>query len=250
MDYIQFGHGKKNFVILPGLSVHSILRYAEGIREAYRCFCDEYTVYVFDREKDIAPGYTVREMARDTAAAMHRLQIKSADVFGASQGGMIALYLAADYPDLVRKMILGSTLAAPNATFNQAIEKWTDCARRKDAQGLVSAFADAVYSPATLAAHREALIASEMEITDDEFRRFLILAQACQGYDCTHRLADVQCPTFVIGSAGDRVTTGAGAEQLAKALGCSLWLYGPEYGHGVYDEAPDYKERCLEFLHA
>lgn len=249
MDYIKFGQGKKNFVILPGLSVHSILRYAEGIRAAYRCFCDEYTVYVLDREKNIAPGYTIREMARDTAAAMNRLQIKSADVFGASQGGMIALYLAMDAPELVHKMILGSTLAKPNATFNRVLETWTDCARRKDAQALVSGFVDAVYSPATLAAHREALIASEVEITDGEFRRFLILTQACQGYDCTRRLADVQCPTFVIGSAGDRVTTGDGAEQLAKALGCPYWLYGPEYGHGVYDEAPDYKERCLAFLH-
>ncbi len=250
MDYIKFGSGKKNFVILPGLSVHSILRYAREIQAAYQCFCDEYTVYVFDREENLSPGYTVQDMARDTAAAMARLQIESADVFGASQGGMIALYLAIDHPALVHKMILGSTLAEPNATFEQIVEKWIDCARRKDAAGLVTGFVDAVYSPQTLAVHREALIASELEITDAEFERFLILAQACRGYNCTRRLTAVQCPTLVIGSAGDRVTTADGARQLAQALNCTFWLYGEEYGHGVYDEAPDYKKRCLDFLHS
>lgn len=62
-------------------------------------------------------------MVDDTAAAMESLHIADADVFGASQGGMIALYLAIDDPKLVHKMILGSTLAKPNDTFKQVTEE-------------------------------------------------------------------------------------------------------------------------------
>ena len=98
MDHIVFGHGEKSFVILPGLSMHSVMGAADAIAEAYKDFCEEYTVYVFDRAKNIHDGYTVRNMAEDTAKAMRRLNIEKADVFGASQGGMIAMYLAIDHP--------------------------------------------------------------------------------------------------------------------------------------------------------
>ena len=46
MKHIVFGSGNKNFVILPGLSVHSVMGLADAIAEAYKDFCEEYTVYV------------------------------------------------------------------------------------------------------------------------------------------------------------------------------------------------------------
>ena len=36
--------------------------------------------------------------------------------------------------------------------------------------------------------------------------------------------------------------------EIADLLGCELHIY-EDYGHAVYDEAPDYKERILEFFH-
>lgn len=51
MDYAIFGRGEKNFVILPGLSVHSVMGAADAIANAYKMFCEEFTVYVFDRPK-------------------------------------------------------------------------------------------------------------------------------------------------------------------------------------------------------
>ncbi len=248
MDYTVFGSGKKSFVILPGLSVHSVMGSSEAIAEAYRDFTEEYTVYVFDRARNISEGYTVREMARDTAEAMKKLGIQNADVFGASQGGMIAMYLAADYPEEVNKLILGSTLAKPNDTFNRVVDEWIRLAEEKNETGLLESFADNVYSKATLDAYRETLISSNRGITDEEYRRFEILARACKTFDCCDELSEIKCPVFVIGSEGDRVVTAEGSRQIAQALGCKLYLYDESYGHGVYDEAADYRQRCLEFL--
>ena len=36
MDYIRFGHGEKPLVILPGLSVQSVMGSAAAVAEAYR----------------------------------------------------------------------------------------------------------------------------------------------------------------------------------------------------------------------
>ena len=248
MDYIVFGSGEKNFVIIPGLSVHSVTGSADMIAEAYEEFSEAYTVYVFDRAREIHDGYTIRDMAEDTAASMKALGIKNADLFGASQGGMIAAYLAMDHPELVRKMILGSTIARPNDTFRRLTEEWIQLAERKDEAGLLESFADNVYSEATLKAYREILISSNSGVSDEEFRRFLILTKACREYDCYDELPTIQCPVLVLGSEGDRVVTAEGSKQIAEALGCEIYLYDQNYGHGVYDEAQDYRQRCMDFF--
>ena len=248
MDYIKFGSGKKAFVILPGLSIHSVMGLEDEIAEAYKEFSEEYTVYVFDRARDIQEGYSIRDMARDTAASMKKLKIKNADVFGASQGGMIVLYLAIDYPELVHKMILGSTLARRNDQADRVIGEWIRLAKKRDELALLNSFADQVYSENTLQLYREMLITTNKGISEEEYQRFIILAEACKTFDCTDELSKIKCEVLVIGSEGDRVVTVEGSKEIAEALDCEIYIYDDSYGHGVYDEALDYKKRCLEFL--
>ena len=52
---------------------------------------------------------------------------------------------------------------------------------------------------------------------------------------------------FVIGAGGDRVLGSDSSYRIAKALDCSRDVY-EGYGHGVYDEAPDYLGRIKDFL--
>lgn len=206
-DYIVFGNGDKKLVILPGLSVHSVMGSADAIADAYKDFTGKYTVYVFDRAKNIHKGYSVRNMAKDTAAVMKVLNIETADIFGASQGGMIAMYLAADYPTLVNKMILGSTLARPNDVFSRVIDDWLSLAESKNESGLLESFADKVYSETTLKVYRETLISANRGISDEEYRRFSVLTGACRDFDCCDKLSDIKCPVLAIGSEGDHVAT-------------------------------------------
>lgn len=243
-----FGNGEKPFVILPGLSIHSVMGAAEAVEQAYQPFTEEYTVYLFDVTRDIKEGYTVRNMAEDTAAAMKTLGIEMADIFGASQGGMMALYLAIDHPELVNKLILGSTLSKPNETYVRIIEEWEALAAEKKETELLESFVDNVYSKATLVAYRDFLITSNQGVSEEEYRRFLIQAEACKRFDCYNELSKVQCPVLVLGCEGDRIVTPEGSEQIAEALHCEIYMYDNQFGHGVYDEAPDYKEKCLEFL--
>lgn len=248
MDYTIFGSGEKSFIILPGLAIHSVMGSADAIAAAYEAFSSEYTVYVFDIAKDIQTGYTVRAMADDTALAMKTLGIKDAAIFGASQGGMIAMYIAIDHPELVDRLILGSTLPKANETFSGVVADWKALAEAKDETGLLESFADNVYSKATLDAYRDILISSNRGITDEEYERFLLQAEACGTFDCSQELSKIHCPVLVLGCEGDRIVTPEGSRQIAEALDCELFLYDDSFGHGVYDEAPDYKERCLQFL--
>ena len=94
MDYIRFGSGKDILVILPGLSVQSVIPSAGAIAQAYQDMTPYYTVYLFDRRKELPQTYPIEQMAQDTHDAMQALQLQKVHLFGASQGGMIAMMIA------------------------------------------------------------------------------------------------------------------------------------------------------------
>ena len=64
MDYFRFGRGSRTLVILPGLSIQSVMPAADAVAAAYQSLQDEFTIYLFDRRADLPPVYTVHDMAR------------------------------------------------------------------------------------------------------------------------------------------------------------------------------------------
>ena len=67
-------------------------------------------------------GYTTQDMAADVAEAMETLKLDAAYVMGISQGGMIAQWLAADFPERVQRLILAVTTAKPSQLARERIE--------------------------------------------------------------------------------------------------------------------------------
>jgi len=57
---------------------------------------------------DIDRPLTIEQMAEDTTALLQHLGIEKADIFGYSLGAGIALQIAVQHPDLVRKLIVAS----------------------------------------------------------------------------------------------------------------------------------------------
>lgn len=247
MSYFSFGRGERAFVILPGIDVKSVLLAAKSVETAYSCFADDYTGYVFDRRKNLPERYTIRQMADDTAAVMKEIGIKNADVFGASQGGMMAQYLAIDHPGLVHALVLGSTAAYSNPTITKTCEKWVDYANARNITGLTADFIDRLYSENTIRRFRDFLIHMNDGVSDADMDRFIILAQAMTGFDTRSELNKIQCPTLVIGVENDLAVGDDASQELADILQCELYLYGSEYAHCVFDEAPDYKQRLMDF---
>ena len=64
MDFFRFGKGERTLVILPGLSVQSVMGLADAVASAYQHMTETFTIYLFDRRKDLPPVYSVRDMAR------------------------------------------------------------------------------------------------------------------------------------------------------------------------------------------
>ena len=248
MAYCTFGHGEKTFVILPGLSIKPVTASAEAVAAAYADFSQDYTVYLFDRRSNNPADYSIEDMAEDTVTVMKSLGLDQIDVFGASQGGMIAEVIALNHPDMVDKMILGSSCARITDKNDSVISQWLEYAEEKKAYELNESMIDAIYSEATLSAYRDSLLAGGNDISEEEMERFTIYDSAILEFDVYDRLGDLKADTLVIGCEGDKVLGVEASQEIADQTGCELYIYGEEYGHGVYDEAPDYRSHLIDFL--
>jgi pimeloyl-ACP methyl ester carboxylesterase len=69
------------------------------------------------RTADIERSISVQAMARDIAALSRHLGLGQADVLGYSLGGGVALFLAANHPELVHKAILVSANTRSDAIY-------------------------------------------------------------------------------------------------------------------------------------
>lgn len=251
MDYFKFGRGEKTMVILPGISVQSVMGLADLVAEAYDIFSEAYTVYLFDRRKEIPATYSVTDMARDTAEALRALGLEEIDLMGASQGGMIAMKIASDNQDLIHKLVVCSSSSRIEATGWPIFEEWINLANEGNAEGLYLSFGEAVYPKDVFEQSKTALANASKTVTKEELERFVIIAEGMKDFDITADLKKISCPVLVLGSMDDEVLGGEAsfriAEQLKDKKGLVLHMYDG-YGHAAYDTAPGYKETILRFL--
>ena len=251
MQYIKFGTGKKTLVILPGLSITSVLNSAHLIEKQYQIFCNDYTVYLFDRRENLPESYTVSDMANDTASAIKKLGLSEICLFGVSQGGMIAMLIAARHPELVSKLVLGSTACCADLVDSGAIEEWVALAKAGEIKKLCLSFGERVYSKEFFEQNKKAFAALSKFVDEEDLQRFIILASGTLGFDARSEMNNILCPVLAIGDDTDRVvgadSTQKIAEQFSGKSNFETYMYSG-YGHAVYDTAGDYTQRLFAFF--
>ena len=247
IDYITFGTGKKNLIMIQGLNTSGIKGAGLGLAFMYRIFAKEYTVYLFDRRPDVWEGITVRDFAKDVAVAMDELNMKNVDIFGVSQGGMIAQYLAIDRPDLVRKLVLAVTLSKNNETVKTVLADWIKMTEEGNMKGLVTDMAIKMYSAEYIKRYKPFLPLLTIMQKPKDVNRFIQLAKSCLTCNAYEELDKITCPVFVIGGGLDQVVGGAASKEIADKLKCEMYLY-ENLGHAAYEEAKDFNQKVLEFL--
>ena len=252
MDYIRFGRGEKVLILLPGLGdgLTTVKGTAMPTALMYRIFSEEYTLYMFSRKNGLTTGYTTRDMARDQAEAMEQLGIEKADVVGVSMGGMIAQWLAIDYPEKVGKLVLTVTSARANPLLTESVEEWIALAKADDAAGFMDSNLRRIYSDEYYQKNKWMAPIVGNLTKPKSYERFFIQAQACLTHDAYGELHRIQAPTLIIGGEKDIALGADASRELAGAIpGATLRMY-EQWGHGLYEEAKDFKQTVLKFLGA
>ena len=252
IDYISFGSGAKIMVLLPGLgdSLRSLQSTAVPLSVAYHTFAKEYTVYVFGRRHELPEGSTTRDMARDLNRALEELEIYKADVVGVSMGGMIAQWLAINFPEMVKRLVLVVTTSKPHALLTEALTEWMDCARRNDHEAFMESNLRRIYTEEYCEKYKWLVPFMGKFTQPKSYDRFLVQAHACFEHNAAGHLNEIKAPTLVIGGEQDQSISADESRYLAQNIpGAKLYMY-ENLGHGLYDEAKDFQSRVFKFLTA
>ena len=250
MEYICFGNGKKILIMLPGLGdgLRTMKGTALPMSVLYRQFTKEYTVYAFSRRSLIPVGHTTRDMAKDQKLAMDALGIEKADVIGVSMGGMIAQWLAADYPETVGKLVLVVTAEKTNDLMKAALNQWIWQAKDGDHTALMDSNLRKIYSEHYYRQNKWMVPILGKLTKPKSYERFLVQADACLTHNTEAVLASIPAQTLVIGGQKDMVLGAEPSMTIAQQIpNAQLMLY-PQWGHGLYEEEKTFNATVLTFL--
>ena len=250
MDYVTFGKGNQPLVIIPGLGdgLQTVKGMAIPFSITYRILAEHYKIYVFSRINELRRGYTTRDMVADVAEAMETLNIDTAYVMGISQGGMIAQWLAADFPEKVQKLILAVTTAKPSQLARERIEHWQKLSQSGNFKHLMLDIAKHSYTQMSYQKWRLLYnIMGRLGRIKDE-NRIAIQSQSCLTHDSLEVLKEIHCPTLILGALEDDVIGVDGSKELAKAISDCQLLILKHSGHALYEENKVFQEAVCKFL--
>lgn len=252
MYYVTFGSGKKNLVVLPGLSdgLATVKGKALLLASSYRRFFDDFRVYMFSRKNAMPEGYTIRQMAEDQAAAMTVLGIDKASVLGVSQGGMIAQYLAADHPEMIDKLVPAVTASYADDVVKRTVASWIEMAKAGDHVSLMTDTAEKMYSKAYLDKNRKLFPILAKFTKPKSYERFFRNAYAILDFDAREDLHRISCPTLIIAGAEDNTVGRDAADELHALIPQSRLFTYEGLGHGAFEEARDFYDKVYEFCTA
>src|SRR5205085_944703 len=151
--------------------------------------------------------YTIADLGGDVVALLDRLGIERASLVGVSLGGMVSMWLAANRPERIDRLVLCST-----APYLGPPEAWAERAALVLDEG-AEAVADAVvarwFSAEYAAAHPDVVGAVRADLAATPAEGYAACCGALEHMDLRADLARIAAPTLVIVGADDPVTTPA-----------------------------------------
>ena len=250
MEYVTFGKGKDPLVIILGLGdgLQTVKGIAIPLSIIYRILAERYKIYVFSRINELRQGYTTRDMAADVAEAMEILNITSAYVMGISQGGMIAQWLVADFPEKVQKLVLAVTTAKLSNLGRERISCWLNLIQTGTYKDLMIDIARHSYTTKSFGRFKYLYRIMGIFGRIKDKQRIDIQAVSCLKHDSLDFLEKINCPTLIVGAEKDDVLGVEASLRMHQHIKSNQLTILPECGHALYEQNKDFQKRVLVFL--
>jgi pimeloyl-ACP methyl ester carboxylesterase len=252
MPSFRMGTGRP-LVVLPGLTPrHAVPRGTAFLAESRSIapLARSREVWWVNRRAGLAPDASIADIAEDYAERLARLDAPT-DLVGISTGGTVALPLAADHPELVRRLVLvasGCRLGPAGKAGQRALLERLDAG---DLRGAGAEMARLVgVRPAARSLEGWAGWLMGPLVYRGSTADVKAVLRAEDDFDLRHRLADILVPTLVIGGDEDSPYGPAVFRETARGLpnGRLIMYYGR--GHVGVQLAPDFTRNILDFLDA
>ena len=183
MNYFVFGEGHKNFILVPGVGIRSIILSADEVAAYYKPFHDDYKIYVFDIREELPEKYSIDDMMEDLYEAITALGIKEAYFNGCSMGGMIVQRMEIKHPDVVIKAVLSSTIYTISEQAKEVITSWRNMTAAGELKKLAEQSCKQVYTKEFYEKFYDYLMEYHVNANIEDARRFVVQLNAILDYD-------------------------------------------------------------------
>lgn len=238
LPYNRLGRGSRPLVVLQGLTFeHRSLSALEApfALWPYRAFAADFTIFVVNRRPGVPPDHGMDGFARDHADAFRSAFGEPVDVLGVSSGGSVALQLAADHPDVVRRLVIQSSacrLGPEGRALQRRVARLARSRRRLE----IGCIMVASVLPDTVAGRVAARLASTMfaATIPADAADAIAMIEAEDAFDLEPRLGEIRAPTLVVADTRDFYYPADLVRRTAAGIaGARLVLYDGQ-GHPAH----------------
>jgi 3-oxoadipate enol-lactonase len=186
----------------------------------------------------VPPGrYRIEDLGRDLLRLLDRLELQRVMFCGLSLGGMVGLWLAANAPERVDRLVVCSTAARMPRPDEYAAR-----AKLVRAQGM-DAVADRVigrwFTPAFLTRRPDVVAGIKALLLATPPEGYAATCEALAAMDQRNDLPRIAAPTLVIAAAEDQATPPEQSQEIARGIPGARLVVIPDAAHIANIEQPD-----------
>ena len=242
MPYTRHGSGVP-LVILPGVGGRNGLparlrRWLE--RREVAELAKFRTVWRIERRRGLKPETSIADLAAESAEIIRSLFATPVDVVGISTGGSIALQLAADHPELVRRLVLVSAvhrLSDHGRSTQRTVAALLRARRPRRAAAALLADTGSGSIGATLLTV-VGFIAPRVVVGHRD-HDLVVTLDAEENFDLEKRLSQIRALTLIAAGAKDRFYSAELFESAARMMPRATLTIYPRLGHlGLQSNVP------------
>jgi 3-oxoadipate enol-lactonase len=184
------------------------------------------------------PGpYAIGDLGGDVVRLLDRLGIERASFCGLSVGGMTGMWLAAESPERVERLVLlcTSALLGPKGVWDERIATATEQGMAALVDGVIQRWFTSAFSqenPATVEK-----MAATLRETDPE--GYAGCCAAIRDMDLRDRLPSIEAPTLVVSGAEDPATPPEHGKLIRDAIPGARFEVVPRAAHIANVERPE-----------
>lgn len=213
-------------------------------RAGMRCIVPD--IPGFGKSRFVGRKWNIALVAQMVAGLLQQLSAGAADVVGISMGGAIALQLALDYPEQVKRLVCVNTFAnlrpqrldqVVYLLMRYIIVNW------KGAEAQAEMVARRIFPENGQEPLRQALIE---QILQADGRVYRAAMRSLALFNVRRRLVEIRAPTLVITGGRDTTVPAAAQAELVRSIPGACQMIIPDGGHGVIADQPEAFNQVLE----
>jgi 3-oxoadipate enol-lactonase len=197
----------------------------------------------------VPPGpYEMADLGRDVLALMDSLGIERASYCGLSIGGMVGMWLGANAPERIDRLVLICTSAhmPPPSAWQERIAVVVEAG---SPEPLADAVVERWFTPGFAAMHPEVPARMRAMLAGTDAAGYAACCGAIERMDQRDSLPTITAPTLVISGADDPATPPEHQRQIAAAIpGARLETVAPAAHLAAVEQAAAVNDLILEHL--